>query len=281
VVETRAKLTKSACVAKKLHCVVMAAGKSRAAASGRLGSLRQLLTPFLRQEPVVMLSGGARALPRICAGFNHRSHVALHAAERALDEGASVVCLSNSKGVAHFGDEGLQSDQLDLIKSRQASGKRLEEIAESEDSFEFEADASVWSVDCDIAMPCATQNELEEQHAKELIENGVKMVVEGANMPCASDATDALRDADVIIGPGKAANAGGVAVSGFEMMQNASRSPWSRDRVLERLDEVMTEIHQNCVDKGERDRGPVDYIRGANLAAFDRLGRAIVAAGPN
>lgn len=207
-------------------------------------------------------------------------NVALHAAERALREGARVLTLSHSKGTARFGEDGLEPEQLDPIKRRLADGDSLADAIADIDSASYEADAKPWSVACDIAMPCATQNELDEDDARALVEGGVKLVVEGANMPCTTAAHGVLAEAEACVAPGKAANAGGVVVSGFEMSQNATRAPWTREHTLECLDEVMDRIHARCVEMGETD-GRVDYVRGANLAGFARLGRAIVAAGPN
>lgn len=206
-------------------------------------------------------------------------NVALHAAERCVEEGAKVLTLSNSTGTARFND-GLSKAHVDEIKRCTHSGERLEDMAGNVDWMSFDEGATPWDSEADIAMPCATQNELDTNAAELLISRGLKVVSEGANMPCTSGATAALREAGVLVGPGKAANAGGVAVSGFEMIQNATHNPWSRKRVLDGLDQVMREIHERCVAHGgggER----VDYIRGANLAGYERLAKGIVAAGPN
>jgi glutamate dehydrogenase (NADP+) len=134
-------------------------------------------------------------------------------------------------------------------------------------------------VECDVAFPCATQNELDEDDAQELAGNGCRVVAEGANMPCARQAIRLLQEREVLFGPGKAANAGGVAVSGLEQSQNALRIPWSRERVDDRLQEIMGGIHAQCVEWGGDGDGPVDYVRGANLAGFKHVADAMLAYG--
>ncbi len=207
-------------------------------------------------------------------------NVALYAAERAILEGARVLSLSNSKGTARFGDGGLTREQLDEIKEATAEGTRLEAFAQDRSWLEFAEGTTPWSIECDVALPCATQNELDEPDARLLAAGGTVVVAEGANMPSTAAAVAAMKESGVVLGPGKAANAGGVAVSGFEMIQNATRDPWTRKEVLERLDEVMDEIHERCVQHSGNGKRP-DYVRGANVASFYRLGRAIVATGPN
>jgi len=207
-------------------------------------------------------------------------NVAIHAARRAVDARARVVSLSDSRGVARFGPDGIEAEALDRIAASLGDGKRLPAALEAEAGAEYVEGAGPWDLGADVALPCATENELDATAARALVDGGVAIVVEGANMPLTADARRVLRDARVPIGPAKAANAGGVTVSGFEMMQNATRDPWTRDDVIARLDDVMTAIHGRCVEEGQSEAG-IDYCRGANVAALRRLGEAIVAAGPN
>ena len=133
-----------------------------------------------------------------------------------------------------------------------------------------------WEVNVDIALPCATQNELDKKDAEMLVKNGCICVCEGANMPCTPEAIELFQDAGLLYAPGKAANAGGVATSGLEMAQNSMKINWSREEVDDRLHHIMTNIHQNCVDHGENGNGYVDYVRGANIAGFLKVANAMV-----
>ena len=140
-------------------------------------------------------------------------------------------------------------------------------------------DGSIWDVPCDIAFPCATQNELNGHDAKTLITNGVQAVVEGANMPSTPDAVDLFTRAGVAFGPGKAANAGGVATSALEMQQNASRDSWSFDHTEQRLATIMSGIHATCEETADAYASPGNYVVGANIAGFLRVSQAMVALG--
>ena len=205
-------------------------------------------------------------------------NVALHAAEKAIEMGATIVTLSDSDGFVHF-KEGLTEDQLRSVKDlKQKHQGRLSKFAEERDGFEFHEGKRPWKVKCDIAMPCATQNELLEEDAKALISNGVMAVCEGANMPVSADAARLLATSNILHAPGKASNAGGVAVSGLEQSQNAMRISWSHDEVDSRLKKIMTEIHARCVRHGESN-GRVDYVRGANIAGFQKVAEAMLAYG--
>src|SRR5690606_35367795 len=133
---------------------------------------------------------------------------------------------------------------------------------------------SIWSVPCDVALPCATQNELLNKDARALISNGVIAVAEGANMPCTPDAAQTFREAGVLFGPGKAANAGGVATSALEMQQNASRDSWTFEQTQERLSHIMSSIHDRCAETAEEYGAPGDYALGANVAGFVRVAEA-------
>ncbi|HMB72847.1 MAG TPA: NADP-specific glutamate dehydrogenase, partial [Gammaproteobacteria bacterium] len=181
--------------------------------------------------------------------------VALYAAEKALDEGAVVVALSDSRGLACRSD-GISREQLDeLIRAKEKERCTLREFAKGAAGIEYHDGRKSWSVECDIAMPCATENELNAEDAKKLIDNGVRAVCEGANMPCTAQAKRLFRDADILFAPGKAANAGGVAVSGMEITQNAMRRSWSREKVDEELHDTMSNIHRLCVEHGSTQGG--------------------------
>ncbi len=132
---------------------------------------------------------------------------------------------------------------------------------------------------CDVALPCATQNELEEQHARALVKNGVRLVAEGANMPCVPEAIEVFREAGILYAPGKASNAGGVATSALEMQQNASRDSWGFEETELRLEEIMRDIHANCLETAEEFDVPGDYVAGANLAGYIKVADAMVAQG--
>jgi glutamate dehydrogenase (NADP+) len=205
-------------------------------------------------------------------------NVALYAAEKAVADGAHVVTLSDSDGFVHVKD-GLNVEHLKFV--HELKDKRHGRISEFADQFpgvEFHRGGRPWHVPCDVAMPCATQNEVTADDAQVLVTNGVKAVCEGANMPTTADAVEIFREKRVLFAPGKAANAGGVAVSGLEQSQNAMRISWPRNEVDERLQRIMSSIHARCVQFGERD-GRVDYVDGANIAGFQKVAEALLAYG--
>jgi glutamate dehydrogenase (NADP+) len=205
-------------------------------------------------------------------------NVALFAAERAIRDGAKVITLSDSNGFIHCKD-GLDEGQLEAVKKLKIRDRgRLSELSDELDGIEFTEGEAPWGVPCDLAAPCATQNELDGDDASTLIANGVQAVVEGANMPSTEAAIEKFRAEGVMFGPGKAANAGGVAVSGFEQSQNAARLSWSREDVDERLKSLMADIHDKCTDEMERDVG-IDYVDAANRAGFRKVADAMVAYG--
>ncbi|MCB0309947.1 MAG: NADP-specific glutamate dehydrogenase [Bdellovibrionales bacterium] len=205
-------------------------------------------------------------------------NVAIYAAEKALHKGAQVITLSDSSGFVHIKD-GLTLEQLEYVKDLKEKRRgRIAEMAEKYSNVTFTADARPWVVACDIAMPCATQNELELEDAKILTKNGVKAVCEGANMPTSNEALQLFREHRVMHAPGKASNAGGVAVSGLEQSQNAMRISWSHEEVDERLKKIMRDIHDRCVKFGQRN-GHLDYVDGANIAGFEKVAAAMLAYG--
>lgn len=204
-------------------------------------------------------------------------NVATHAATQANAMGARVVSLSDSRGFLHD-PEGLSEEQIDLIRTfKRDTGGSLEECCQQVGA-EWSAGKAPWGLEADIALPCATQNELDEDAAQALVRNGVRVVVEGANMPTTPKAREVFEAADVLFAPGKAANAGGVAVSGLEISQNRQRRVSERDAVAADLRSIMIDIHAQCVEEGLRE-GVVDYSKGANIAAFRKVADAMVAQG--
>ena len=184
-----------------------------------------------------------------------------------------MLTLSDSDGVA-LNEDGLTREHLSWLADARQSGARMKDFAD-EFGFDYLSGEAPWNIACDIAVPCATQNELNDGHAEALIDNGASWVAEGANMPLTADAMHRLRESSVVVCPAKAANAGGVAVSGLEMSQNAQHEFWSEKVVRERLESIMTRIHESCLTHLDRDAG-VDYVSAANRAGFLRVARAMV-----
>ncbi len=204
-------------------------------------------------------------------------NVAQFAAEKARMLGAKVVSLSDSSGSVYDPD-GINEEKLAWIKELKNTRRgRMSEYAK-EFNVKYLEGQTPFGLPCDIALPCATQNELNLKSAKELIKNGCKLVSEGANMPTTLDALEAFRDKNVLFAPGKASNAGGVAVSGMEMTQNSMRLSWNRTELDERLQEIMSRIHNQCVEYGTKKK-KVDYVRGANIAGFKKVADTIMAYG--
>lgn len=203
-------------------------------------------------------------------------NVALHAAEKSRSLGAVVTTLSNRKGVL-LKEDGLSAEDIETAKKAHSDNHDIEALADAV-SAEWSAGEKPWATDCDIAIPGATQNELDDDDAQQLIENGCKYVVEAANMPITEAASSRLFDAGVAIAPGKAANAGGVAVSGFEMSQNRLGRSWSTERLDNDLRDTMIEIFKRSKEYGKHD-GRIDYRRGADRAGFNRVATAVLSFG--
>jgi len=204
-------------------------------------------------------------------------NVAQYATEKLIDLGAKVITMSDSTGFIHE-PSGIDTERLEYIKDLKTNRRgSLQEYAE-EFGAEFHAGKRPWSVPADLALPCATQNELDEDDAKTLIKNGCIAVAEGANMPTTKEGVDAFQEADILYAPGKAANAGGVATSGLEMSQNSMRLSWSREDIDTRLRAIMSGIHEQCVEYGNHN-GNVDYVKGANIAGFVKVADAMLAYG--
>jgi glutamate dehydrogenase (NADP+) len=205
-------------------------------------------------------------------------NVALYAAQKAIQQGAKVVTMSDSSGFIYDPD-GIDRDKLEFLKElKEVKRGRIGEYADTYTAATFYADARPWSVPVDVALPCATQNELSGDDAQTLLKNGVKAVCEGANMPTDLKGAHTFVKAGILFGPGKAANAGGVAVSGLEQSQNALRLSWSAAEVDSRLQGIMHDIHGKCVKAGvENNR--VNYVRGANIGGFEKVADAMLAYG--
>lgn len=206
-------------------------------------------------------------------------NVAQYAAEKALELGATVLTLSDSGGYI-LDEEGINTEKLKhIMYIKNEKRGRISEYTEKYPNAKFVAGGRPWSVKCDIALPCATQNELNGDEAKQLIKNGCMCVSEGANMPSTPEAIHEFQNAKILFAPGKASNAGGVATSGLEMSQNSLRLSWSRKEVDDKLKDIMEDIHDSCVEYGENEDGTIDYIKGANIAGFVKVADAMLAQG--
>ncbi|MFT4680534.1 MAG: glutamate dehydrogenase (NADP+) [Flavobacteriales bacterium] len=206
-------------------------------------------------------------------------NVAQYAAEKCLELGATVLTLSDSGGTIYDAD-GIDTAKLAFVMDLKNNKRgRISEYVKQYPNAKYMEGQRPWSISCDIAFPCATQNELNGADAKTLLGNGCIGVAEGANMPSDLDAVHVFLDAKILYGPGKAANAGGVAVSGLEMAQNSQRMIWTREETDEKLKSIMKDIHSQCVKYGTREDGSVDYVTGANVAGFVKVADAMVAFG--
>jgi glutamate dehydrogenase (NADP+) len=203
-------------------------------------------------------------------------NVAQYATEKATQLGAKVVTLSDSEGYI-YDSEGITAEKLAFVMElKNVKRGRISEYASKYPSAKFVAGKRPWEVKVDIALPCATQNELNEAEAKALISNGVKCVAEGANMPSTPEAITAFQAAKVQFAPGKASNAGGVATSGLEMSQNSLRLSWTAEEVDSKLHGIMVSIHTACVQYGKEADGTIDYVKGANIAGFVKVADSMI-----
>ncbi|REJ76416.1 MAG: NADP-specific glutamate dehydrogenase [Acidobacteria bacterium] len=205
-------------------------------------------------------------------------NVAQFTCEKATELGAKVVTLSDSSGTIHD-PEGVTAEKLEFVK--ELKNERRGRIKEYADEFgvEFYEGKKPWHIAGDLAFPSATENEIDKDDAKALVSNGCMAVSEGANMPTTKGGIEVFQEAKILYGPGKAANAGGVAVSGLEMAQNSARLSWSRSEVDQRLQTIMNDIHSKCVEFGCIDNGRVDYVQGANIGGFIKVADAMLAYG--
>ncbi len=217
-----------------------------------------------------MLATKNDALAGKTVAISGSGNVAQFAIEKATQLGAKVITASDSSGFI-YDKEGIHADKLEYLKElKNIKRGRIKEYA---DTFgcEYHEGKEPWNVSCDIALPCATQNEIDGAEAKMLLDNGVMCVAEGANMPCTPDAIEAFHAAKILFAPGKASNAGGVATSGLEMSQNSLRLSWTREEVDSKLHSIMTDIHQACRQYGKEEGGFVNYVKGANVAGFVKV----------
>jgi len=204
-------------------------------------------------------------------------NVAQYAAEKVTQLGGRVITLSDSSGFIHD-PSGIDEEKLQYVMElKNIKRGRIKEYAEKY-GVEYHEGQRPWGVDCELALPCATQNEINEEEAKTLVDNGCICVSEGANMPCTSEAIEVFLNKQVLFGPGKAANAGGVAVSGLEMTQNSMRLPWFREDVDQRLKKIMTNIHHTCEIYGKEGQY-INYLKGANIGGFVKVAEAMLAQG--
>lgn len=206
------------------------------------------------------------------SGFGN---VAWGAVQKINELGGKVVTLSGPDGYI-FDPEGVSGDKVAYMLELRASNQDIVKPYADEFDVEFVEGARPWEVKCDIAMPCATQNELDEYDAKRLINNGCICVAEGANMPCTPEAIKLFQENGLLYSPGKASNAGGVAVSGLEMSQNSVRYLWSREGVDDKLRRIMADIHDTCAVHGRLENGYIDYVKGANVAGFLKVANAML-----
>ena len=205
-------------------------------------------------------------------------NVAQFAAEKVIKLGGTVCTLSDSGGFI-YDDQGIDSEKLNHIMNiKNVQRGRIQKYIERYPNAKFLAGKTPWEVPCDVALPCATQNELHKKDAELLVKNGCVCVGEGANMPSTPEAIQIFAENKVLFAPGKASNAGGVAVSGLEMAQNSLRYNWTREEVDSRLKNIMSEIHESCVEFGQED-GFVNYVKGANIAGFVKVADAMLAQG--
>ncbi len=225
-----------------------------------------------------MLKNNGDGLKNKSVVISGSGNVAQYATEKCVDMGAKVLTLSDSSGYIYDGD-GINKEKLEYIMElKNDKRERISEYVKKYSKAEFHSDKKPWSVKCDIAIPCATENELNLTDAKELLKNGCKTIGEGANMPCTSDAIKLIIKNKIQYAPGKASNAGGVAVSGLEMAQNSLKYTWSREVVDGKLKEIMSDIHSSCLKYGA-DKDYINYVKGANIAGFVKVADAMLAQG--
>ncbi|MBL4939940.1 MAG: NADP-specific glutamate dehydrogenase [Lutibacter sp.] len=206
-------------------------------------------------------------------------NVAQYACEKSTQLGAKVVTLSDSSGFI-FDEEGIDADKLAFVMDlKNVKRGRISEYVEKYPNAKYFKGKTPWGIKCEVAMPCATQNEVNGEDAKMLLSNGCFVISEGANMPSRPEAVTAFQAAKILYAPGKASNAGGVATSGLEMSQNSLRINWSREEVDEKLKKIMSDIHDSCIEFGKTENGYTDYVRGANIAGFVKVADAMLAQG--
>ena len=223
-----------------------------------------------------MLSTKGNNLKDKIVSISGSGNVAQYACEKCIQLGAKVVTMSDSKGYI-YDSEGINKEKLSWIMNlKNVKRGRIAEYIEKFTSASFYEGKKPWEVKVEVALPCATQNELGEEHANLLVQNGCIAVVEGANMRCSPEAIAVFANKKILFSPGKASNAGGVATSGLEMSQNSLRYNWKREEVDKKLNEIMLNIHEQCVEYGIQEDGYIDYVKGANIAGFVKVADAML-----
>jgi glutamate dehydrogenase (NADP+) len=221
-----------------------------------------------------MLSGKSDSIEGKTVLVSGSGNVAQHAVEKAIELGAKVLTVSDSSGMV-YDPNGINEEKLHFIKElKNVRRGRIKEFAEKY-NLDYRENSKPWGIEADIALPCATQNEIEKEDAEKLAKNGIEIVAEGANMPSTAEAVEVYQENNILYAPGKASNAGGVAVSGLEMSQNSQRLTWSPEDVDRELQKVMNKIHDKCIKFGEKN-GEVDYVKGANIAGFKKVADAMI-----
>ena len=233
-------------------------------------------TVYFAQDMLASVNDGIKGKKVVISGSGN---VAQYAAEKILHFGGKVLTMSDSSGYI-YDSSGIDEEKLKFIMYlKNIQRGRISEYIKKYPKAVFKKGKTPWSVPCDMALPCATQNELNEEDAKKLVANGCKFISEGANMPSTKGAVDFFIKSKILYAPGKASNAGGVATSGLEMTQNSLRYNWSRDEVDEKLREIMLSIHNSCIEHGKQKNGYVNYVKGANIAGFVKVADAMLAQG--
>lgn len=223
-----------------------------------------------------MLATIERQLEGLKMCISGAGNVALYAAQKAVEQGAKVLTVSDTGGLL-YASEGFSLEQIEAVKrTKKRYRGNLKDICGEYADLQYFAGRTPWHIPCDVALPAATQNELYAEDAENLIKNGVKVVAEAADMPCTPSALSAFQENGVLIAPAKAVNAGGVILAGLETAQNASHQLWTRAEVESRLRRAVADIHASCVRYGSDGSGPVNYIKGANVAGFVRVAEAMV-----
>jgi len=224
-------------------------------------------------EEMLKTQGKSFAGARVAlSGFGN---VAWGAVQKINELGGKVVTLSGPDGYV-IDEDGVSGDKIEyMLELRASNNDRVIDYADIYPNAKFFPEKRPWEVPVDVAIPCATQNELNENDARELVKNGCYCVTEGANMPCTPQAMEVFMNAKMLFAPGKAANAGGVATSGLEMTQNSMRLNWNREEVDERLHGIMKNIHEACREHGKQPDGYVNYVKGANIAGFLKVANSM------
>ncbi len=233
-------------------------------------------TVYFSEEMLAYRGDGLEGKTCLVSGSGN---VAQYAIEKLLEKGAKVLTVSDSAGFI-YDEDGIDEEKLAFIKELKNERRgRIKEYAAKFSRAVFKEDSTPWTVKGELAYPCATQNELPLADAKLLVDNGCLGVFEGANMPCTAEAIELFKEKKLLFSPGKASNAGGVATSGLEMAQNSQRLAWTRKEVDEKLKDIMSSIHDNCVEHGKISNSYIDYVKGANIAGFVKVADSMIAQG--